>query len=417
MLGCKQLRDNLKVLERKKVLFLTYCYPPQQSPRAIQINHLQKVIGKHYEVKVITSVFKYEENNPLLKFANISNVIFAEKSKTTLFFEKIKGNKIKKKILIDYAYFWHFDLVKRAIKVIDSFKPDMFITFGQPMSTHIAGLKLKKKYRKIKWIAHFSDPWVDNIFNEYGFLVKMLSNYYQNKVAFFCDRIIFTSKETIKLVTKKYSQEVKSKSIYMPHIFDNSFYPKEINSRNDSKILIRYLGNFYGRRTPTSLLNAISLLPKSILNIIKVEFIGGSQFNIIKDIERHQLKDVVFFKDKVNYLDSLVMMKEADLLLIIDAPIDESPFLPSKLIDYIGADKPIFGVTPEGTSKRLIEKMGFKVANPNNISEISKKLSFMIKSVQNNKNFTIPEEIKNNFDISKISNKIIKIFDSILLPN
>jgi hypothetical protein len=43
----------------------------------------------------------------------------------------------------------------------------------------------------------------------------------------------------------------------------------------------------------------------------------------------------------VGYQESLKLMSEADALLVIDAPADQSVFLPSKLIDYIGAGRPI----------------------------------------------------------------------------
>ena len=39
------------------------------------------------------------------------------------------------------------------------------------------------------------------------------------------------------------------------------------------------------------------------------------------------------------------MISNADYLLVIDAPLESSPFFPSKLADYIGAQKPIIGLT------------------------------------------------------------------------
>ena len=52
------------------------------------------------------------------------------------------------------------------------------------------------------------------------------------------------------------------------------------------------------------------------------------------------------------------------MLLVIDAPADESLFLPSKLIDYLPARKPILGLTPaRGASADLIRALWIQRLN------------------------------------------------------
>jgi hypothetical protein len=41
------------------------------------------------------------------------------------------------------------------------------VPFGNPMTDHLVGLSLSRKYR-IPWIARFSDPWVDNPYHRQG---------------------------------------------------------------------------------------------------------------------------------------------------------------------------------------------------------------------------------------------------------
>ena len=102
-------------------------------------------------------------------------------------------------------------------------------------------------------------------------------------------------------------------------------------------------------------------------------------------------------------------MKESDLLLIIDAPAKISPFLPSKLIDYIGANKPIFGITPQGTSQKLITEMGFLTAPPNNPKEISEKLFQMIKKMQLTNGLSIPQKIRDKYSIDVVGQKMLDL--------
>jgi hypothetical protein len=57
----------------------------------------------------------------------------------------------------------------------------------------------------------------------------------------------------------------------------------------------------------------------------------------------------------VGYLDGLRLSASADALLVIDAPSSTpSIFLPSKLVESIGANRPVWGITPPGTSAEVI---------------------------------------------------------------
>ena len=64
-------------------------------------------------------------------------------------------------------------------------------------------------------------------------------------------------------------------------------------------------------------------------------------------------------------------MKTSDCLLVIDAPFANIVFFPSKLVDYMGADKYVLGITPEkGTASKIIKEMGGDIVDPNNVNDI-----------------------------------------------
>ncbi|HQS83349.1 MAG TPA: glycosyltransferase [Alphaproteobacteria bacterium] len=383
-----------------KVLFLTYCYPPQKYPRSIQISHLVQYLRKEFPLEVITAPTESKGDLSLLSFTPLDNVLYAKKSFLTRFIEKSRGDKIKRALLPDPQYLWHFDLYRKSSQIILNSEVTTIMTFGQPMSTHIAGLKLKKKFPNLTWIAHFSDPWVDNPFNDDNFWSKFINKYYQNAVFQKADKLIFTSEEAIDLVTKNYPPSLFAKSLCLPHCFNEDLYPRLQPQK--APLAIRYLGNFYGERQPDSLFKALKALPKNIFKDIRIELVGGSTEALEDLIKSNNLQTMVFTKAPVDYLESLKLMEESDLLLIIDASFENSPFLPSKLIDYIGANKPIFGITPSGTSQKLIEEMGFLVAHPKNPQEISEKLIQIIESIRSGKELNIPASIRNRYSINTV---------------
>ena len=73
-------------------------------------------------------------------------------------------------------------------------------------------------------------------------------------------------------------------------------------------------------------------------------------------------------------------MKKSDCLLVIDAPSNKSIFFPSKLADYIGSNRPIFGISPKGTTRRILNELGYYCFDTDEYDKISKGLINMINN-------------------------------------
>src|SRR5262245_1820788 len=255
------------------------------------------------------------------------------------------------------------------------FRPDLVATFGEPMSDHLVGLRLKRRLG-VPWIAHFSDPWVDNPFRRREFLARFANARLESRVIEAADRLIFTSKETLDLVMCKYPEQWRKKADVLPHSFDPALYPEP--AKVAGPIVVRYLGNFYGHRTPVPLFRGIKVLlrrePK-ILDNVKFELVGSMPVRMRMHASFRSLPaGLVQLRPSVPYRESLKLMSSSDLLLVIDGPDDLSVFLPSKLVDYLGARVPVLGIVPPGTSAKLLDELGAPVADPRNPEQIASAL-------------------------------------------
>jgi hypothetical protein len=72
-------------------------------------------------------------------------------------------------------------------------------------------------------------------------------------------------------------------------------------------------------------------------------------------------------------------MVASDALLVVDAPGAHSLFLPSKVVDYLGARRPIFGITPEGPTARILTAFGQPVVTPERQEDIAVALEDFIR--------------------------------------
>jgi hypothetical protein len=272
------------------------------------------------------------------------------------------------------------------------YAPDAFVTFSQPAIDHLVGLELKRRFRA-PWIAHFSDPWVDNPFHENDDATRAFNLAAEREVIDAADRIVFTSQETVDLVMSKYPPAWRDKARVLPQCYDPQLYPsrearadathdsgdarqRDEGARLDeakhvdgnSKIVVRYVGNFYGARTPAPLIAALAALhaaDEAALRDVVFELIGVTDDSIVTKSGGESLPPgLIASSPPVGYSESLRLMAEADGLLVIDAPADVSVFLPSKLIDYVGAARPVFGFSPRGAAASLISRLGGWTVDP-----------------------------------------------------
>ncbi len=393
-------------------LFISWAFPPMQYPRAIQVERLTN------KMRVPTKVFCSGKGENIVESDTLS--IFRLNRPTW----KEVVNKVyyklisKKQDIPDEQISWAKMIADYILKNHEFKKNDVLVTFGQPMSDHIAGLFIKSK-TSVPWVAHFSDPWVDNPFVTRNDKSLALNKKMQHDVIYNADGIIFTSKETQKLVMRNYPKTWVSKCYVLPHAFDSSLYYHNDNHQSNDKYIIRCLGNFYGKRTPVPLIKAIHTIwnqNPEVLNGMKFEIYGVIEKSLMNKLDNLILpENMVNFFSPVDYQESLKLMVESDLLLVIDAPFEYSVFLPSKLIDYIGSRKPIFGITPPGASATLITELGGAVADPNFEDEVVKQLTHVLEKLRLNKTYDtyIYEKIRSIYDINHVASEFKQIIKGI----
>ncbi|HYF50406.1 MAG TPA: hypothetical protein VEJ63_13435, partial [Planctomycetota bacterium] len=163
----------------------------------------------------------------------------------------------------------------------------------------------------------------------------------------------------------KAAPEIQHKAHVIPHLFDPAFYgtapvPHVFDAaRKASKgRVIAHVGDLYGLRSPESLFIAYAQLQNSKpeLQLPALWLIGRFDAEFAGIEERENVAQHVKHFTPVPYLESLNVMAAADVLLTVEAPLKKSIFFPSKLVDYLGARKPMLAITPKGSlTSRLME--------------------------------------------------------------
>lgn len=272
---------------------------------------------------------------------------------------------------------------------------DFLMTRAMPPQSHAAGLKIKKLDKNVFWIASMADPIGRNPYDFTRYFgnaraifknpLKTLARvflYLKNrvfdaKISRVADLLIYPSEWQCRYTLGTRYEKYKSKVLILPHSYDSALFPAVTAQSGGGKIRIAHLGHLNNRRSAEGFLRALGRLKQedpALCAKFSVSFVGNSPENYPALITSLGLEDTVFLKPPVDYFESLRLMEDSDILLLIDAMFKNPPhniFLPSKLADYFGAKKPVIGLTTEeGPSGEAICRAGCPICRPDDIAGI-----------------------------------------------
>jgi glycosyltransferase involved in cell wall biosynthesis len=352
-----------------KTLFLSYAYPPMRYPRAIQVARLASHTALPGLEVVAADEGREVRDDGLLSAAPaavpVSRVPWGVRARLA---RALRERTLKDRMLVpDHFRPWAREAARAVLREPRVGARDVLVSFGQPMSDHLAAARIVRRTRA-KWIAHFSDPWSDNPFARDGRLWRRVNAWQEAAVVRGADAVVFPSAEMLDLVLGKYPESLAAKGSVLPHAYDEELYPQTPDPGREGRVTMRYVGNFYRQRGPEPLLATLAALHESepgALAGLRVEFAGRYDQDPLSAPSAGRLPaGLLHSRGPVPYLEALALMRSADLLVLIDAPASRSVFLPSKLIEYLGARRPVLAVTPPGPAASLVREAGGWCADP-----------------------------------------------------
>ena len=254
---------------------------------------------------------------------------------------------------------WQPFVMRKAKKVIMKEQFDIIHSISCPETAHLIAYKLKC-LTGLPWIAQFNDPWVENEIKKFRFSsFRKRDLKLERLVAENADIIIHSNKVIVNSWKERYGENIINKIKIFPLSFNIPNLPLvKHNESPDStkyKISIYHIGHLYGARSARTLFMGLASLFESnpeYISRIEVSFIGSLSE------EDKKLAEKLCLNNNINYLgvmppDKLLdFYNNADVFLVIDMEVPESPSFPSKLLLYHYFRKPILSIT---TEKSIIE--------------------------------------------------------------
>jgi galactitol-specific phosphotransferase system IIB component len=361
-------------LENKKILIITYYWPPAGGPGVqrwlkfvkylpdfgiqpivyvpenptypiIDLNLVkevsdQAIVLKHkiFEPYQLASLFSKN------KTKKISSGIIPNQKKQSFMdklFLLIRGNLF----IPDARFLWIKPSISYLEKYIVENNIDTIITSGPPHSLHLIGLQLKQKL-DVKWFADFRDPWTTIGYHK----SLRLSNYatqrhkmLERKVLNSADTIIVTSK-----TTKTEFEAITKKPIA---VITNGYDVEEIEIQPlDTKFSLAHIGSFLSERNPLILWESLVELSNDVPDFkshLEIKLIGAVSQEVLETITKYGLNPYLNNLGYVSHEEAIANQRKSQVLLLIEIDSEDTrSIIPGKLFEYMVSNRPIVAIGP-----------------------------------------------------------------------
>jgi hypothetical protein len=362
-------------LKQKKLLIITYYWPPAGGPgvqrwlkfvKYLPDFNIQPIVyvpeNPTYPIIDNQLVEEVSDKAIILKskiFEPYQLAGFFSKNKTKKISSGIIPNKKKQSILErfllwirgnifipDARFLWIKPSVKYLKKYIQENDIDTIVTSGPPHSLHLIGLKLKEDLN-VKWFADFRDPWTT-----IGYHKELKLSSYASKIHKELESKVLNSADTIIVTSKTTKTEFEALTSKPIEVITNGYDVEKVDKKPlDSKFSLAHIGSFLSERNPEILWQCLSELIAEIpsfKNYLELKLIGAVSQEVLKTISKYNLDLYLNNLGYVSHKEAVSHQRTSQILLLIEINSENTKsILPGKLFEYMVSERPIIAIGPK----------------------------------------------------------------------
>ncbi len=431
----------------KKVLIITYYWPPSGGPGVQRVLKFVKYLAKFDWQPIILTVKNGEYpsiDNTLENDIPKNCIVYKTNSlEPTNFYKKITGMKKDEKIPVavlseknvnwkkkianwirlnffipDAKVGWIPFAVKQGKEIMKEYRPDIIFSSSPPQTVNLIAKKLAK-WSGLKWVADFRDPWTDVYHYDKSAkfkLSQLIDNFQEKSVLTIADKVITVSSGVLGLLNEKVNNRKKF------HIIPNGYdaddfsqfqlkksvkftitYGGKINNQQNPKILWKVLKHFCGKDT-------------EFQKNLKIHLMGNISESILNDIQNNGLSSKLEYSGYVNHVQLINNFQSASVLLLLIPDTDKNKgILTGKLFEYLAMNKFILGFGPDDgdSAKILTETQTGQMINYDNEDSLTSIIEEQYENWKNQINFFNNQNIITSYSREYLTKKLIDIFESV----
>ncbi len=431
-------------MERKKVLIITYHWPPSGGITVLRClkfakylrnfgwepiiftakNASYQVVDYHNEKDIPENIELHQV--PIFEPINAFKKISGRKKNEAL--QNITSNSTKKRTLIDKLGMWvrgnffipdaRYRWIKPSIKYLSLYLEknpvDAILTDGPPHTNTVIGLELSKKFG-IPWLADFQDPWTQVDYYEKLYIGKRADKKHK-----LLEQEVFQNAQKITIASPTWKKDLESIGAKNVDVIFYGYDEEDFKTYRpiaSDKFIIFHGGLLGNDRNPSQLFKALQALIQenpSLRSLIQIELAGEVDIAVIESIKKYNLESNLTLLGMISRKEVMQKYAQSSLLLLpINQAKNAQGRVPGKLFEMLRSQKPILVFGPNnGDVKQIVES---KTRGISYEYEDFHGIYQFLKLALDQKQFInfSPEENVDEFSNEQITGKIARYLDEI----
>lgn len=361
-------------MKRKKVLIITYYWPPAGGPGVQRWLKFVKYLpdfgvepvvfvpdNATYPITDETLKNDIPQNLEILKLSikepyALAAMLSKKKTETLasgVISEEKKQSYIEKLLLFlrgnlfipDARISWVRPSVIFLEDYIAHHYIDTIITTGPPHSLHLIGFRLKQN-KTLKWVADFRDPWTT-----IGYHKSLKLSLYAAQKHKKLEKLVLNKADEIVVTSQKTQEEFQTKTRKPITLITNGYDVYGRTSQpKDTMFTVSHIGSLLSKRNPLALWKVLKELidqDETFKCNFKLQLAGIVSDEVIISLKNHNLLPYVEQLGYVSHQKAQELQQTSQVLLLLEIDSDDTKaIIPGKLFEYMVSETPILAIGP-----------------------------------------------------------------------
>lgn len=355
----------------RKVLTISYFYPPFDCTAAVEASKFTKFLPHHgWSPIVVTADSDYPRTLSLeipqqdvyrtkqIDINRLPKLLAGRErvqSKGFVTDDTVRG---KISALLGYWYRqiidfpdaqigWYPYALRTARRLINEHRPAALMSSAWPVTNHLVASRLAKE-ENLPWLADFRDLWTANHHFQRRTPLRSIEARLERRTMRPARATSAPSEEWAQILASSFSK----RAVVLPNGFDPEDYPSL--TPNPGRFVLTYTGMFYPeKQDPYPLLRAIARLKQDgIVKATNFELrLVGRYLDYLKPaLAELDIEDVTNLFGMVSHRQALGIQKESSALVFLLWTRPEGRgWFSAKLYEYLGAGRPILAIGSRNT--------------------------------------------------------------------
>lgn len=258
----------------------------------------------------------------------------------------------------DARKFWIQPSIQYLHKYLTGHPVDAIVSTGPPHSMHLIAAGLKEK-TGIPWIADFRDPWT-----RIDYYTELHLSKWADKKHHALEKMVVQKADRVVTVSwdwaADFNQLNKGNTVVITNGYDTDDFPAQA-SELSAGFVIHHIGQINKARNPEALWKALSALcneQPAFSRDLRIAFTGTNDHSVQDYLDTYRLSANAVQYGQVNHKEAIAHMCSATvLLLLVNDAQDIKGRIPAKLFEYLAAKRPILSIgDTEGDAAKILSE-------------------------------------------------------------